>query len=155
VGLRLRPLVDEELVEFIQATRSGYVTDLVEHARLPSDFAERKADRDLADFEDAIPPGHSFYWIEDDGERVGRLWFQERESPRLGRIVWLFDVEVESHLRGRGGGRRALKLLEDEVRARGIREIGLNVWGGNEVARSLYRSEGYFERGVEMAKELP
>ena len=44
--------------------------------------------------------------------------------------------------------------LEDEVRALGHDSIGLNVWGGNAVARGLYRSLGYAERAVHMRKSL-
>ena len=154
--LRLRPLADDELAEYIEASRAGYLSDLVDHARFPPAFAAEKAGRDFAAYTgvDSIPEGHSIYWLEDGDERVGRLWFAERPSPRLGRVVWLYDVEIEAAFRGRGYGRRAMALLEEEVRARGIEEIALNVWGGNDVARSLYRSEGYFERAVEMAKEL-
>jgi ribosomal protein S18 acetylase RimI-like enzyme len=47
-----------------------------------------------------------------------------------------------------------MELLEEEVRARGLRRIELNVFGGNEVARGLYRSLGYAERAVAMDKEL-
>jgi ribosomal protein S18 acetylase RimI-like enzyme len=156
VDLRLRPLRDEELGEFIEAIRGEYVEGLVEHARMAPDFAHRKAERDLASVTQAasIPEGHSLYWIERGGERIGRLWFEERPSPRVGRFAWLNEVEIDEPFRGRGYGRRALDLLEEEVRRRGIPEIVLNVWGGNDVARALYRSEGYFERAVEMAKEL-
>ena len=45
-------------------------------------------------------------------------------------------------------------LLEDEVRARGLSRVALNVFGGNDVARSLYRSVGYSETAVFMSKEL-
>jgi ribosomal protein S18 acetylase RimI-like enzyme len=156
VDLRLRPLHDDELAEFIEASRREYVVGLVEHARMSADFADRKAERDLASVTGAasIPEGHSLYWIEDGEERIGRLWFEERPSPRLGRLAWLNEVEIDEPFRGRGYGRRALDLLEDEVRARGLPEIALNVWGGNDVARALYDSHGYFERAVEMAKEL-
>jgi ribosomal protein S18 acetylase RimI-like enzyme len=156
VELRLRPLADDELAAYIEASRAGYRSDLVDHARFPPAFAVEKADRDLAAYTgvDSVPEGHSIYWLEDGDERVGRLWFAERPSPRLGRVVWLYEIEIDPAFRGRGYGRRAMALLEEEVRARGIGEIALNVWGGNDVARSLYRSEGYFERAVEMAKEL-
>ena len=45
--------------------------------------------------------------------------------------------------------------LEDEVRAHGLDRIELNVFGGNEVARGLYRSLGYAESAVYMVKRLP
>jgi ribosomal protein S18 acetylase RimI-like enzyme len=40
------------------------------------------------------------------------------------------------------------------VRSLGHDGIGLNVWGGNEVARGLYRSLGYVERSLQMRKQL-
>jgi GNAT superfamily N-acetyltransferase len=154
VDLRLRPLRDEELSEFIEASRADYVEDLVAHARMPEDFAHDKAEHDLAAYVGAtsVPEGHSLYWIERESGPVGRLWFAERASPRIGRLVWLFELEIYEPFRGCGYGRRAMQLLEDEVRQLGIAEIALNVWGGNEPARGLYRSQGYFERSVEMAK---
>jgi ribosomal protein S18 acetylase RimI-like enzyme len=45
-------------------------------------------------------------------------------------------------------------LLEEEARRRGFTEIRLNVWGGNEIARSLYRSLEYLEFAVAMRKRI-
>jgi ribosomal protein S18 acetylase RimI-like enzyme len=156
MDIRLRPLREDELSEFVEASRADYLEGLVAHARMPEDFARKKAEHDLAEYDGAatIPAGHSLYWIEESGVRVGRLWFAERPSRRVGRFAWLYELEIDEPFRGRGYGRRAMELFEQEVGQRGLKEIALNVWGGNETARSLYRSQGYFERAVEMAKEL-
>jgi ribosomal protein S18 acetylase RimI-like enzyme len=45
-------------------------------------------------------------------------------------------------------------LAESEARARGPALVGLNVFGGNEVARGLYRSLGYDEVAVMMRKDV-
>ena len=47
-----------------------------------------------------------------------------------------------------------MTALEDEVRALGHDTIGLNVWGGNDVARGLYRSLGWAEEPVHMRRKL-
>jgi ribosomal protein S18 acetylase RimI-like enzyme len=44
--------------------------------------------------------------------------------------------------------------LEGEVSSLGHESVTLNVWGGNEVARGLYRSLGYVEESVHMRKRL-
>ena len=44
--------------------------------------------------------------------------------------------------------------LEDDVRARGLDRIELNVFGGNTVARGLYGSLGYTDTFVSMGKDL-
>jgi RimJ/RimL family protein N-acetyltransferase len=47
-----------------------------------------------------------------------------------------------------------LALAEAEARSHGLHRIALNVFGGNEVARNLYRSLGYAESAVHMAKDI-
>jgi GNAT superfamily N-acetyltransferase len=53
-----------------------------------------------------------------------------------------------------GYGRAAMLALEGEAERRGLSGVDLNVWAGNDVARSLYRSLGYVERGIFMRKNL-
>jgi ribosomal protein S18 acetylase RimI-like enzyme len=43
-------------------------------------------------------------------------------------------------------------FAEEEARRRGIGRVALNVFGGDEVARGLYRSLGYEENAVAMSK---
>jgi ribosomal protein S18 acetylase RimI-like enzyme len=45
-------------------------------------------------------------------------------------------------------------LAEAEARRRGYNRIGLNVFGGNDVARKLYRSLGYAENAIVMSKTV-
>ena len=61
---------------------------------------------------------------------------------------------LDESARGRGFGREALRLVEEQARSRGMTRIDLNVFGGNAVARSLYASEGYAESSVHMRKPL-
>ena len=157
--LRLRPVRDDELPAFAEHGRREYTRGMVEEAGLPRERAEAKA---ASDYEQLLPggkvqPGHSISVLEDadSGDVVGRLWWAERQPPDGGQSrAYLYDVEIDERFRGQGLGRRAMELLEEDVRRRGLPGIDLNVWGGNEIARSLYRSLGYDERAVLMAKEL-
>lgn len=56
--------------------------------------------------------------------------------------------------RGAGYGRAIMLAAEDYARERSIDEVRLNVFGGNSIARSLYRSLGFLESTVQMAKRL-
>jgi ribosomal protein S18 acetylase RimI-like enzyme len=157
MGLRLRPVRDDELADFVRRARDGYAEDIERSARLSAEEAREKADRDIAALvpEGRAGQGQYLFVLEDEatGEAVGRLWFAER--PRGARTVaWLYEIAIEEGLRGRGLGRKAMLLLEDEVRRRGLPLVALNVFGGNERARSLYRSLGYVEDSVWMSKEL-
>jgi ribosomal protein S18 acetylase RimI-like enzyme len=148
--MRLRPLREDELGSVLERQRSEYRTQLVEWAGLPAELADRKAAEDTA----TLPEGVELVALEaDDGRRVGTMFFAERRwhgEPRC----FLFDLWIEPEERGRGYGRAAMEALEAEARSRGLPTIEFNVWGGNSVARSLYRSLGYGERSVFMGKDL-
>ena len=133
MALRLRPLRDDELPAFIDHTRAAYEADLVAQAGLrPAEAAQKTLDdwsRLLPD--GSVPPGNDLYAIEDEdsGERVGDLWLAERDNDVGEKTLFVYSIEITPQYRGR-------------------------VLGGNEVARSLYRSLGYAERAVFMSKDL-
>ncbi len=87
------------------------------------------------------------------GEQVGVLWLFEGTSDS-GTFAFIYDVEVRKDLRAQGWGKGLMAYAEQWARERGAHEIGLNVFGGNSVARGLYGSLGYHERSVIMAKPL-
>ena len=98
-------------------------------------------------------PGHAIFIVEADGVEVGRLWVAERASGGR-QTLFIYDVDIDRQWQGRGYGRAAMRLAEEEARSRGISYIELNVFGGNDVARNLYRSLGYAETSVQMRKSL-
>ena len=68
--------------------------------------------------------------------------------------MFVYDVTIDAGQQGRGYGRAAMQLAEEEAKSRGIDRIELNVFGGNDVARGLYRSLGYVETSAQMRKDL-
>jgi ribosomal protein S18 acetylase RimI-like enzyme len=139
-----RPLREDELPAFLERGRAEYRSQLVEFASMPPDEADAKVARDFV-----IGEQHVVLALEDGGRAVGSLWFGELRGR-----VWLYEVWVDPAERGKGYGRAAMHVLEEEVRRRGLRGIEFNVWAGNDVARALYRSLGYVEQAVSMTKEL-
>ena len=61
---------------------------------------------------------------------------------------------IDEEFRGRGYGREAMLLAEQLARREGALTLGLNVFGHNQVARTLYSSLGYEETAVQMRKAL-
>jgi len=115
--------------------------------------AEQKANADHASLfpDGTMQPQHRIARLENaGGDDVGYAWWAPRGDSR----AYVYDLFIEERFRGQGLGRKALELIEQEARAAGLRRIDLNVWGGNDVARRLYRSAGFDERAVFMSKEL-
>lgn len=67
----------------------------------------------------------------------------------------MFEIEIGRQHRGRGLGRAAMSAAEDLVRAAGLSEISLNVFGFNAPARGRYDSLGYRVVSTAMTKSLP
>lgn len=151
----LRPMRDEEFAAWLPTMREQYVAQMVEHAGMSPKRAAAKA---AADSERLFPGGipsaqHSVYVIEVDGEPAGDLWLTEREeTPEP--CLFVYDIRLDERYRGRGHGKAAMLFAEEEARRRGLDRVALNVFGGNEAARALYRSLGYEENAVAMSKKL-
>ena len=128
MAVQLRPMRDDEFAEWLP--------------RLRDDYAQ-----DMGSNEQAV------FVIEADGESAGTLWVADRDEAEF-RSLFVYELHVEERYRGRGYGKAAMVLAEEEARRRGIDCIALNVSGGNTVARNLYRSLGYDENAVAMSKLL-
>jgi ribosomal protein S18 acetylase RimI-like enzyme len=154
-ALRLRPVTAGEFPDWIAASRAGYAHGIESHGGQTHEAAQRKADEDTAA---TLPygldtPGQAMFVIEADGRSVGRLWLGERETNGR-RTLFVYDIAIDDAFQGQGYGRAAMRRAEDEARALGLQDIELHVFGGNGVARRMYRSLGYVETSVRMAKDL-
>ena len=149
-AVSFRPLREDEFEAWAAEHIRAYAEGMIAFADMPREQAELKAAHDVA----AVLPqgvateGTHLWVVEDEGGRsVGSVFLGVR-----GGGAWLFDITIDEAQRGRGLGRAAMLALEHEVRALGFDRLGLNVWGGNEIARSLYRSLDFGEISVEMKK---
>ena len=98
--------------------------------------------------------GQSVFVLAAGEEPVGSLWLGIPKSDEEPDLAWVYDIEVREAFRGRGYGRQAMLLAEQEARSRGMRVLGLNVFGANAVARGLYDSLGFKVTSQQMKKDL-
>ena len=155
MSVELRPMREDEFAAWREDARTWYAADLVENGGMRPGPAEEKARADdaMAFPEGFATPGNVLLMVDEDGAPVGSVWFAPREQ-RGEKYAFLYPIKLDEEHRGRGLGRQAMQLLEDEVRAQGFDRIMLNVFGGNERARSLYRGLGYDEAAVHMLKAI-
>lgn len=153
----LRPMTAGEYREYLERAIPAYADEMQRNAGIGRPEALRHAERV---FEELLPDGvttrgHRLLLAFDaaTAAKVGLLWVaeQRREGAPVG---WIYDIEVEEPLRGRGYGRALMVLAEEQARAMGIMRLELNVFGDNPVARSLYESLGYVEMSRQLFKDL-
>jgi GNAT superfamily N-acetyltransferase len=155
VSVQLRPMRDDEFAAWLPQMRSEYARAMIDEGGFPPEGASAKA---AADIEHLFPGDRPsteqlVFVIEADGEPVGDLWLAEREDMRR-PCLFVYDIHLDEAQRGRGYGKTAMLLAEDEARRRGFDRVALNVFGRNTVARRLYQSLGYEENAVAMSKTL-
>jgi GNAT superfamily N-acetyltransferase len=151
----IRPMRDDEFDAWYEECRDDYAKDIEKSGGVPHEAAQKKAVDDMAALlgDGLATEGHGFYVVDSDGVAAGWLWVAERPGVS-GEQLWIYEVRVDERHRGEGLGRALMEFAEEEARRRGLPQVGLNVFGGNEVARNLYRSLGYFESAVFMVKPL-
>jgi GNAT superfamily N-acetyltransferase len=149
--IALRPLREDEYEGWDAAHRAEYEHGLVEFAGMSPEAARAKVQHDVrAVLPERLGTPDVWIWaVEADGRPVGTVFLGRR-----GADLWLYDITIDAGERGRGYGRAAMLAVEDEVRRLGHESLAMNVWGGNAVARGLYRSLGYVEESVHMRKRL-
>ena len=155
--LIMRPMSSSEFDAFRAREISGYATDQVRAGNWTEDESESRS----AELTDSLLPlgfetPGTLLLIAETPERVqiGHVWVAFQRPPGSGSGAWIYDIEVEPEHRGKGFGRALLVAAEEETARHGISKIGLNVFGSNKTARSLYESAGYQVASTQMSKEL-
>jgi ribosomal protein S18 acetylase RimI-like enzyme len=118
---------DSNSFEHLQLTVNNYFSELT-----PLWFVETK------------PPGK---------ESIACLWLGDAIDPGNGeRYTYIFLIFVHPQHRCRGIGKALLQLAENWAKARGDRQIGLQVFLDNQPALKIYQNAGFTTSSVLMTK---
>lgn len=146
----------DRFAAFLDHVRVDYANQII-RSGASREAAVAKTEADLAALlpEGFATPGHLFLTATDveEGE-VGVLWLAVPPVPAEPDSAWIYGMEVDERHRGRGYGRALMLAAEDECRRRGLTSLGLNVFGGNDVAIRLYDSLGYAVTAQQMRKDV-
>jgi ribosomal protein S18 acetylase RimI-like enzyme len=145
---------EEALGPWIKRTVADYIEERSASGE-DRQLARRRGEEAFAAFfPDGRPAdGQLVSRILDEGTPAGTLWIGPiPEAPPT--HWWVWSIEIDEPLRGRGLGRAAMLLAEDEARARGATQLGLNVFSHNAAALRLYETLGYAVTSQQMRKEL-
>jgi ribosomal protein S18 acetylase RimI-like enzyme len=156
MGIELRLMTASEYETWARNVVASYARERADSGAAADEANEGQARRE---FEQLLPDGlgtagHLIFRLVVDGRPVGSLWMAVPCPSGNPTMAWGYNIEVDEAFRGRGYAREAILLAEALARSRGMRSIGLNVHGGNTVARSLYDSLGYEVMAQQMKKTL-
>lgn len=95
--------------------------------------------------------GHHLLIAEQALQRIGLLWLFIDAGDRP---AFIYYVEVDPAIRGKGLGRAVMTAGEQYASERGATSIRLHVFAHNRVARRLYDQLGYQVSSTYMSKSL-
>lgn len=95
---------------------------------------------------DELTSIHNEYSVAMVGARL--VGYAGLRAPERGREADVQTIAVAEDARGRGIGRALMERMLAQARARGMREVFLEVRADNPVAQGLYRSLGFTQLGV-------
>jgi ribosomal protein S18 acetylase RimI-like enzyme len=152
--LTIRPLTQSEYDQRVPALKAEYAVDEVRAGRGTVEEVAAQIDRQFATLlpDGLATEGQLMFAGEVNGEVVGFLWIGLPTSERP--QAWIYEIQVDEAHRRRGHGRALMLAAEDELRARGVTRLGLNVFGHNPGARQLYESLGFETTSQQMSKAL-
>lgn len=155
MAVTLRPMTAEEYAAYYDHSIRGFAEQMVElGGQRDAEAAWAESERQmLMLMPDGLETeGQHLLVAESEGERVGIVWVGARQDRT--DLWWIWDLEIDEGLRGRGHGRAAMLAAEAYVREHGVERLGLNVFGGNAAAIRLYSDLGYGVDAQQMSKHL-
>jgi ribosomal protein S18 acetylase RimI-like enzyme len=146
-------MTSQELSDYAKESLTDYIGERIKSGEDPADAHRIGTEQMAGLFPQGVPADGQlvFCVLDDDDNNVGTLWIGPR-TPEQTRHFWVWDIAIDETHRGKGLGRATMQLAEAESRSHGATELGLNVFGHNEVARHLYESMGYTTTAVNMRK---
>ncbi len=84
-------------------------------------------------------------------EKIGFLWVNIKPEEQRS---FIFDIEIMLEHQGKGYGKATLKNLEVFMKEMEIKQIGLNVFADNTMAKALYEKSGYAVTNMNMVKDI-
>ncbi|MCI0478616.1 MAG: GNAT family N-acetyltransferase [Anaerolineales bacterium] len=155
--LRLIPLTENEYAAFYAYNIRDYADAMVRAGNARPDLAEQVAHQQTALVltNRLASPDQFMFTIHDDALNapVGYLWWGVRELSGI-RVANLYFIGIFEPYRRRGYATQALRLFEEKVRAAGLNEMRLFVFGHNARAWKLYEKTGYGIVSATMAKRI-
>lgn len=153
--VRLVRMTSEQYKTWLDANVKFYAEEKV---RVGNVSAEEAMQVSQNEFEQIMPDGldtldtYVFNVRDEDSDQdVGTLWLKVRDE---GKEMFIYGVEINEDVRGKGYGRQTMQALEALVKHMGIPKISLHVFGYNDVAINLYKSSGYVATNILMSKVL-
>lgn len=154
-AIEFREMNEDEFSHYKGPQLEKYAQDIAKTFKRPIEEVRNEAQEQVNRIlkNGLSTPDHFLYNVieKNSGTTVGHVWFNlEKEKKR----AFLYDIFIHESYRGKGYGRKTMRLLEAKLRDLGASQLGLHVFANNEVAINLYKTQGFYLASHNMQKDL-
>ncbi len=154
-SIEFRKMTQEEFSEYSKPQLEDYARAIVKNYRRPIDrvrIEARKQTKQLLK-NGVSTRGHFLFNIIEKKtcRTIGHIWYHVEQDRKR---AFLYYIEIHKPFRGKGYGRKTLRLLERRLRLVGVKQLGLHVFGDNQIAINLYKTHGFRIASLNMQKGL-
>lgn len=150
-----RKMSSADFSRYRKLSLESYAQDIARNFKRPIGEVRIEARRQVKQIlKDGLSTrGHFLYNVLDreTGETAGLIWFKVDKAKKS---AFLYDILIHEAYRGKGYGKKTLELLEAKLRQMGVTQLGLHVFGHNQVAVNLYKTQGFYTASFNMQKDL-
>jgi ribosomal protein S18 acetylase RimI-like enzyme len=155
--ISLRLMRESEYSAYLAYFIPEYAAEISSNYGLSDLHSLAQAKREIAaDLPDGVnTSGQVLLCLIDQSKRpemlVGYLWYKPDAAMRS---AFISDFHIFAAHQGKGLGKQALEVLEDELKGKGFEQIKLRVAKDNERARHVYEVTGFRVTGINMSKAI-
>jgi ribosomal protein S18 acetylase RimI-like enzyme len=148
---------DSEYPAYLDYFIPDYAAEISSNYGLSESASLAQAKQEIAtDLPDGInTPGQVLLCLIDQSgsseKLVGYLWYRPDATTRS---AFISDFHILAAHQGKGHGKQALEVFENELKGKGFEQIKLRVAEDNKRARHVYEVTGFRVTGVDMSKAI-
>ena len=149
-----RRMLEEEYDDFFSLTVRNFAKDLISNQGFEKDKADKFALNQINQF---LPNGLNtqnqwIYIAEQEGVTIGHFWIGSKFGQK--NHGHLFIIYIKPDYQKQGYGKTMMNHILNLLKEKNYSRMTLNVFGNNEIAKSLYKKFGFFEINTLMGIEL-
>ena len=150
--ITLRRMNSNEFQKYFSSAIENYAKEKV----LSKNWSQEEAmDKARQEYEALLPNRERsdynyIFTVLHESQAIGMIWLEHKIDDK----GFIRDIRISEKYQGRGFGKEVMKHIEAVGRERGVKKLGLHVFGHNKAARNLYENLGYQTTNLMMIKEI-
>lgn len=143
MNITIKDFTQADFNDYLSYSIDGYAEANIKSGRWTAEEGRAKSQQQ---FDSLLKDGFkseglAFWKIHLDGKKIGDFWFHRK--PVTPDTIFVFDTNLKEEYRSQGIGTFTFPIIQERLKALGVRTINLHVFAHNSGAVRLYERLGF------------